>query len=367
MDHHPELERRLPSASRQMFAGVDRLHPGMQLYISQAGRTVLDAAIGDAAAGQPLTSDHRMAWLSAGKPLTAFAVLQSVDAGRLDLDAPVVRYLPEFGPHGKDDITIRHLLTHTAGIQPVPTGWPRQSWNQIIDRICAAKLRHGAVAGQTPAYDPVRSWFILGELLRRTRQGEFNSLLCDSVCQPLGMTSAGWLPIPAAVASAPESRLHRCDGDACRPEDESDPEIVVPSPGSSFRAPARELGRFYETLLVGGVWRGQRLLSAESVREMTTRQRVNQFDLTFQHPVDFGLGVILDSNHHGRETVPYGFGRHCSPETFGHGGAECAIAFADPRHQLVVALAANGRPGEAAHHIRHREICSAIYQDLGLA
>ena len=181
------------------------------------------------------------------------------------------------------------------------------------------------------------------------------------------MHQATWVALPNTVDVAPQSRLHRCDESGCRPEDEAQNGTEVPSPGSSFRAPARELGRFYEMLLAGGEWAGQRLLSHDLVRAMATRQRRDQFDLTFQHRVDFGLGVILDSNHHGRETVPYGFGRHCSPETFGHGGAECAIAFADPRHELVIAVAANGRPGEAAHHVRHREICSAIYKDLGLA
>ena len=166
---NPPLEK-LPRTLRQIRDGLDRLHPGVQIYVSQGRRTIVDAAVGLAATGVPLTSDHTLAWLSAGKPLTAFAILQQVEAGRLDLDAPVVRNLPEFALHGKDTITLRHLLTHTAGIQPVPTGWPRASWHAIIARVCAAKLRHGAIPGTVAAYDPQRSWFVLGELLQRLRR-----------------------------------------------------------------------------------------------------------------------------------------------------------------------------------------------------
>ncbi|MCA9060369.1 MAG: serine hydrolase, partial [Planctomycetaceae bacterium] len=77
-------------------------------------------------------------------------------------------------------------------------------------------------------------------------------------------------------------------------------------------------------------------------------------------------GVIVDSNHHGRETVPYGFGRRCSDRTFGHGGAQCAIGFCDPARQLVVAWSANGFCGEGQHQRRNRAINDAIYADLGL-
>ena len=90
------------------------------------------------------------------------------------------------------------------------------------------------------------------------------------------------------------------------------------------------------------------------------------FDQTFQHKVDWGYGIIVNSNQYGAETVPYGFGRHASENTFGHGGAQSSVGFADPQHQLVVAAVANGCPGEELHNERFRELNSAIYEDLGL-
>merc|ERR1711916_291329 len=78
----------------------------------------------------------------------------------------------------------------------------------------------------------------------------------------------------------------------------------------------------------GGSLDGTRILQSETVDLMTSRQRVGAFDQTLQHVVDFGLGVIVDSNRYGAETVPYGYSRYCSERTFGHGGSQSSIGFA---------------------------------------
>ena len=359
------LRETLPRVSRLIDQGLDRLHPGAQLYVSRRGRPVVNDAHGNADEGRILTRDHRMAWLSAGKPITAAAILQLVEAGRLRLDGRLSDHLPAFGVNGKETVTVRHLLTHTAGLQPQPTRWPRLDWNAVIERICSGKLRHGATPGETAAYDPQRTWFLLGQLLQTIGGEDFETVVQVRICRPLGNLRSRW----TSPGDAPEnhSPLHVCDGETCEVVGQIAPVNAAPSPGSSYVAPAQEVGRFYEMLLAGGTLDGATILSRDSVAQMVSRQRRKMFDRTFQHVVDFGLGVIIDSNRYGPETVPYGFGRHCSQQTFGHGGAECAIAFADPKHQLVVALAFNGRPGETPHQQRNREICSAIYRDLGLA
>ena len=103
----------------------------------------------------------------------------------------------------------------------------------------------------------------------------------------------------------------------------------------------------------------------ETVRELTARRRAGLFDETFRHKIDWGLGFILNSNQYGEETLPYRFSRYSSAETFGHGGAQSAMGFADPEKKLVVAWVANGRPGEPRHNQRNRAINDAIYTDLG--
>ena len=134
------------------------------------------------------------------------------------------------------------------------------------------------------------------------------------------------------------------------------------SPGASGRGPARQLGRFYEMLLDGG----KPLLDSQTVELLTARLAVGMRDVTFKHTIDWGLGFILNSAQYG-PSVPYGFGPHASPRTFGHGGKQSSIAFADPEYGLAVVLIFNGMPGEEAHQRRMREALGAVYEDMGLA
>jgi CubicO group peptidase (beta-lactamase class C family) len=140
-----------------------------------------------------------------------------------------------------------------------------------------------------------------------------------------------------------------------------------PSPGSSFRGPARQLGHFYEMLLRHGATRwGVQILREQTVQAMTSRQRSGLRDETFQHVIDFGLGVILNSQRSAAEPVPYGYGPLASPETFGHGGAQSSVGFADPQHALVVIIITNATPGDAPHQQRMQDLTRGLYEDLGL-
>ena len=86
--------------------------------------------------------------------------------------------------------------------------------------------------------------------------------------------------------------------------------------------------------------------------------------MTFHHIVDFGLGIILDSNKHGATTVPYGFGAKSSNKAFGHGGARSSIGFADPEHDLVVALCLIGQVPEPRHQARMRTLIDLLRSEL---
>ena len=362
-------QSRLPKTWAAIQSGMTRgLQLGVQLFVSGDLTPVVDLAIGENQLGEALTGGHMLPWLSAGKPMTAVAVMQLVEEGGLDLDRPVVALIPEFGQQGKESVTTRHLLTHTAGIEAVALGWPGASWDEIIARICAAPLKAGAVAGDVCAYDPQRSWFILGEIIQRLRGRPVAEVLRSELFEPLGMCDT-WLAVPDSRYEEYEPRLGRIyvadAGELKMNHSHLRQTVTAPAPGSSCRGPIRELARFYEMLLCGGTWEGRQILGAESVRQMTTRHRVAKFDQTFQHTVDFGLGLIINSNQYGANTIPYGFGRRASAESFGHGGSQSCIGFADPVHRLAVAAVANGYPGEVPHNRRFREMLTALYDDLG--
>jgi CubicO group peptidase (beta-lactamase class C family) len=131
----------------------------------------------------------------------------------------------------------------------------------------------------------------------------------------------------------------------------------------------RALGRFYEMLLAHGSLGdagGSRLLSPQAVEALTARHRAGIQDNTFKHVLDWGLGIIVNSSQYGAETVPYGYGHHASPRTFGHSGYRSSTGFADPENGLVVALIFNGTPANDRHERRIRAVLDALYEDLGL-
>lgn len=366
--------------------GIDQgLHLGAQLYISQSGVSHgegTDLVVGERAPGEPMTADTLMIWLSSSKPITAVALAQLWERGDLDLDDPVARFIPEFAQHGKDRITLRHLLTHTGGIRILSFGWPEAGWDEIIATLCAARPEPRWVLGQTAGYHMASSWFLLGEVIRRVDTRSYSDFTRQEIFEPLGMLNC-WVGMPRQRYLEDYDRLGRMYvTESDKPSERNwrrEPHVVGCSPGGNGHGPIRELGRFYEMLLAHGTWNERRLLSPQTVEALTTPHRVGLLDKTFKAKLDWGLGFICDSKHYlsdmhhdttgtdGSQLIPYGYGRHASRRTFGHSGFQSSTGFADPEHGLVVTLVVNGNPGEPRHTERFRDITEAIYEDLGLA
>lgn len=366
-----DVAQRFPQTYAVIQEGIERqLHTGCQLYVSRDGKPVVDAGIGLSSPGQPMTSSTINLWLSAGKPLTAVAILQQWERGELRIDDPVVRFIPEFGAGGKDAVTIRHLLTHTGGFRYAETGWPEVTWEETIHRICSASVENDWIVGRTAGYHTSTSWFVLGEILSRITDLPYAQAMQVQLFEPLGLQQT-WASMDADVYARFEGQLgclYAREQGELKPFDCRQPaRCIAPSPGANLRGPIRDLGRFYEMLLREGAGEVGRVLSPQSVAAMTARHRVGDFDQTLAHVVDFGLGVIVDSNRYGAETVPYGYGRSCSPRSFGHGGAQSSQGWCDPESGLVVAYFFNGRPGEPQHNRRARKLNEAIAVDLGLS
>jgi CubicO group peptidase (beta-lactamase class C family) len=418
LDHAAALAR-LPLTRDAILDGVRQgLHLGAQIYVSRHGEAIADAAAGEIRPGQPLRPDHLMLWLSSTKPVAAVAVAQLWERGLLELDDPVARHIPEFAVHGKGAITLRHLLTHTAGIRLLNVGWPDDPWEVIIARIAAMRPEPRWVPGRKAGYHEASSWFLLGELVHRLDGRPFRRYVREEIFEPLAMYDS-WVGMP--VESYREYREHGslCPlydtagapaGAAPKPTGrDSEAWCTGTHPGGNGYGPTSQLGRFYEMLLArgkaaagapgatsaspgdpggdgdhGGTSHdavaghnastsekrgasGRRLLSPQAVEAITARHRAGMLDQTFQQVLDWGLGFIVNSRQYGAATVPYGYGDHASPRTFGHSGYRSSTAFADPEHGLAVALAWNGAPDEEAHQRRVRAVLNALYQDLGLA
>jgi CubicO group peptidase (beta-lactamase class C family) len=362
-----ELSRTTDALRRQIEGGVEI---GAQIHVSLGGRLVADLGIGESRPGIAMSPDSVMLWMSATKPLAAVALGQLWERGRLELDDPVAKHVPEFAQHGKETITLRHVLTHTAPIRWAETGWPDVPWDRIIAKVCAMRPERDWPPGKKAGYSSITSWFILGEVVRRLDGRDYAAYVREEIFEPLQMNDS-WVAMPPDVFHAYGTRLGIMQktegGEVIDAGLDTEAACTHARPAGSGHGPARELGRFYEMLLSRGSLDATRILLPQTVEALTARHRAGMLDLTFRHVLDWGVGFQLNSNQYGVDTVPYGFGPHASYRTFGHNGHQSTSAFADPEPNLVVIVLCNGMPGEAAHDRRMREIHTAIYQDLGLA
>lgn len=358
--------------------GVEEgLHIGWQLFASVDGEVVADTAGGEARPGVPMTTDTMMVWFSATKPVTSVAAAQQWQRGCFDLDDPVATYIPEFGTKGKDAITIRQLFTHTAGIRnadmgeggaaalaPGPTGYSPfiSPWEERLARIVDAEIEADWIPGERAGYHPFSGMFLLAEIVQRLDGRPFPQYVRDEIFTPLGMPDC-WIGMPSEDFHRYGDRigvLHitRPGRSLAFPRVDTEEGCTQSIPGAAGRGPMNQFGRFYEAMLGKGTRGGTEILSTPAAEAMVARHRVGMKDETFGVVVDWGLGFSIDAVN---------YGRHCSPRTFGHGGGQSSVAFADPKHGLVVAVVMNGLPGPQVHYRRVSEITTNIYEDLGLA
>ena len=318
------------------------------------------------------------------------------ERGLLTMDDPIALHIPEFAVHGKEGITIRHILTHMAPLRGVDLRWPVESWEQAIGRLCAARPEPRFVPGKTAGYSMHATWFILGEIIRRVAQ------LSGDAEDPTGLAAhyrrqifipAGMIDTHAALSPAQQARY--ADRLAILQITEKHPAPPFPQgfdtpqamaqirPSASIRGPIRDLAMFYEVLSQIQTRRGINssaqaveapprvasqadFLSPQTIEALTARHRVNTLDKTFNAIIDWGLGFILNSATYNNPQTPYQYGPHAGTRTFGHSGNQSSSAFHDPEHTLTVALVFNGMPGESQHQARTRDVLTAIYEDLEL-
>jgi CubicO group peptidase (beta-lactamase class C family) len=295
------------------------------------------------------------------------AVLQQWERGALTLDDPVCRHVPEFAAHGKEGITLRHLLTHTAGIRGADAVTSHATgeawWDEIVAGICATEPEEGWPPGRRAGYHLGCGMTMLAEVVRRVDGRRFEQYVRDEVFGPLGMDDC-WVGMPPARHAGYGDRIGTMHSTS-DPDAGAVPLAALDSvealsrcvPGGGGRGPMHQYARLSRALLRGGELDGVRILSAQSVDTMTARHRVGLFDETYHVPCDWGLGVQVDA---------FAMGGYSSPRTFGHGGALSSFAFADPEPALVVVMQTNGMCGNDDHYTRLSEAAEAVYLDLGL-
>lgn len=340
---------------KQMQSLLDQLvdegrERGVQLAVYSDGALVVDvsAGVADVTTGRQVDGETLFPVFSATKALAATLIHLLAQRGKLDYDMPIADIWPEFAAHGKAGITVRHALSHTAGLQCMPRGIGYAEivdWNTMCTAI--AQLHPDTPPGTQMTYHAVTYSWLVGEVARRVDGRSFPQLLQEEICRPLGITSM-FVGIPDEVEPrvAVLDEIFPEDG-GCVPPDDSQPQSIpgwlhplhnmmnrpdarrACIPASSGIMNARALARHYAALLPGGV-DGVELLPPERICAATQPQLpTNGLDENAQH---FGLGYQL-SEYTGKTGTRF--------MTFGHGGYGGSIGFADPQHKLAVGFTKN--------------------------
>ena len=287
-----------------------------------------------------------MCWLSAGKPVTSVGVLRLLEQKPELWPLPMEASLTELRGSYLGGLDLLSLLTHQTGLRhsDLDLTAPKGTLFEILAGSTPDKfqLRPGQ-----PAYDPRGGWWILHQWLERNAGMPWQDFLSREVLHPSG---------------AGEMFFASADREAAVPMDEWKGGRWHPAPAvqgcGHLCGSAPALACFYQTLLAG------KILQNDSLIKFSRRWRKGEKDATFGHILDFGLGVILDSNRYGASTVPYGFGTQSSDRTFGHGGARSSVAFADPETDLAAAIWLNGQVPENKHQPRMRAILDLLRDEL---
>lgn len=344
---------------KDAFAALfnDPQQRGGGLCIQIAGQTVLDiwAGIADKDGEQAWHTDTLVNLFSCTKTFTAVAALQMVAEGKLELDAPVANYWPEFAAAGKQHISLRQLLCHQAGLPAVRELLaPEALYDWASMTAALAAEQPWWTPGEGHGYAPITYGWLVGELLRRLDGcGPGESVVARTV-RPLdldfhiGLAESEFARvahvsrIKGDLGDVAAQRLLKCmfsEPNSVSTRAFTNPPSIMTStnkaewrrmqqPAANGHGNARSLAGFYSGLLSG------RLLDAQLLAELR-REHSYGADKTLLTQTRFGLGCMLDQPTVANAT----FG--LSPQSFGHPGAGGSIGFADPEREVAFGFVTN--------------------------
>ncbi|MFI6289165.1 serine hydrolase domain-containing protein [Streptomyces sp. NPDC051018] len=344
-----DIQKQVQAAlDRRVESGAER---GVQVAVYRHGELLVDAVAGvtDPATGRPVTPATVFYNYSIGKAATATVVHVLVEQGLFGYDTPVAELWPGFAAHGKEAVTVRHVLNHTAGVPGLPLDTTVDDicdWERICATVADSELwwKPGTAMG----YHAYTYGYILGEIARRATGKRISQLLAEEVAGPLGVADELYFGMPEtehgrlAVLEEPEGAAEMM---AQMPQDlpmfKAGPMSLFPSAAlgnrtdvlaadipAGSKTSARAIARMYAALL--GQLPGTRLISPERLREATAVSSEGT-DQVFGNEATWGLGYSL------------GLPMAAEPRrgVFGMAGAGGSYAYGDTATGIACAVTKN--------------------------
>ncbi|PKX97246.1 serine hydrolase domain-containing protein [Aspergillus novofumigatus IBT 16806] len=270
---------------------------GADICVNINGETVVDlwGGYADTARTKPWTRDTITPVWSVTKIVTALAALTLVDRGQLDPYAKVAQYWPEFAAHGKQDIEVRHLLSHAAGL---PAWDPPLSPEEYYDTPLATQeliqQQPWWTPGSASGYHLSSQGFLLGELVRRVSGKSLTQFIADELATPLGadfqlgVAEKDW---PRTADISITMRAFR--GTPADATASMTPEFRRAEQGATGGfGNARAINKIASMVTLGGSVNGKRFLSPQTI-DLIFQEQVSGVDLVLGAFLRFGIGMGL--------------------------------------------------------------------------
>jgi len=355
---------------------------GAALAVTVDGELVVDLWGGhrDAAKTKPWQRDTIANVYSTTKGMTAICANRLAEQGKLDLDAPVAKYWPEFAQAGKERIPVRWLLSHRAGLAAIRAQIPpggHYDWKYMTEALAAEKpwwepgTKHG--------YHALTYGYLVGEVVRRIDGRTLGTYFRQELAEPLGLDfwigcgpelderTADMIPAPPsppgvsnpfeAAARNPESLVGRAFANPTIETGAVNTRAwrAAEIPAGNGHGTARGLARIYGALAREGELDGVHVLSPAQITLANTEQSYGEDQVLSPMPTRFGLGFFMT-----QPMIPFG----PNPRSFGHPGAGGSIAFADPDAKLGIAYVMNQMQVGLAGDARGFRLIAEVYEAL---
>ncbi|MEE2703075.1 MAG: serine hydrolase domain-containing protein [Myxococcota bacterium] len=376
------LEALFERAEREVREG---LLPSCQIALARAGKIAGMRSFGQVSQqGRPAaaTDETLYVMFSATKGITSAAAWLLIQEGKLSVDERVADVIPEFGTHGKQEIRIEQLFTHTAGFPHAP--YPPAEWHDRERRLERfSRWRLNWEPGSRFEYHPTSSMWVIAELIEQRSGVPYREFVRQRIAEPLGLDDL-WVGLPREQHARLADILHV--GQELTPQELEQlglppaPETEVTEealqafnrpelreagvPGGGGVATAADLALFYQALL--GALRpeaGEPTWHADTIEDACRVRNPELTEPLLGKRVNRGLGIIVagDADRNFR-----GFGHTGSERMFGHGGAGGQIAWCDPESGISLAYLTNGIDRHAIRQARRGVGISSRAADCAL-
>jgi|SRR5579864_579967 len=392
-----DLQFRAEGEHEPRFRGVvdafennfhQRREVGAAVAVTLHGRLVVDVWCGDAdqAGTRRWQADTLANVYSATKGVVAVCVLQLAERGILDLDAPVIAYWPEFAQAGKDDVRVRWILSHRAGLPAIRQRLHPDAihnWEAMTEAIAAE--RPWWTPGEHHGYHAMTFGWLAGELIRRTTGLSPGEYLAQRIARPAGLdfhigladahhARAAELGPLAGIDELAAAEPHFARELVRNPQGMtalaySNPSFITRGPNraewcraeipaANGHGTARALAQLYGGLATGGTIEGVHLLHRGTVEQHCVVEQSIGFDAVLQLRTRFSLGFMLSQP----DIANGAFGP--SETAFGHSGAGGSVGFADPASGIGFGYVTNRMGPRLLLDPRPLAIVDALYRAL---